>query len=321
MTSTAGAVIEVTGLSKTYRRLRRPPQTAVRQLTLAVPEGGVYGFLGPNGSGKTTTIRMLLGLIRPDAGQVSLLGRPVPGDLPDTIGSVGALVETPLFFPTMTGRRNLQLLAGVAGLGRERVEEVLEQVGLADRGDDRVKGYSLGMRQRLGIAAALMKKPRLLILDEPSNGLDPAGIREIRELIRVLGRNGVTVFLSSHLLSEVEQVCDSVAILRRGELVTAGPVRDVLATRATGEVRLVVADEDAAVPVLERGGLAVTRAEGHLIVSGTEDGARISELLGRAKIWPSELTPISANLESVFLELTSDPVPAQPDGPDQGSAT
>ena len=304
--ATAGTVIEVSGLSKTYRRLRRPPQRAVSKLDLVVPEGGVFGFLGPNGSGKTTTIRMLLGLIRPDAGAVSVLGRPVPADLPDTIGSIGALVESPLFFPTMSGRRNLQLLAGVAGLGNERVDEVLEQVGLADRGQDRVKGYSLGMRQRLGIAAALMKKPRLLILDEPSNGLDPAGIREIRELIRMLGRSGVTVFLSSHLLSEVEQVCDSVAILRRGELITAGPVREVLATRATGEVRVVTADLELAVPVLQKAGLSVDRRDDHLVVTGAEDPARISEALGRAKIWPRELTPITANLESVFLELTAD---------------
>jgi ABC-2 type transport system ATP-binding protein len=303
----AGTVIEVAGLSKTYRRLRRPPQRAVNKLDLTVPEGGVFGFLGPNGSGKTTTIRMLLGLIRPDAGSVNLLGRPVPQDLADTIGSVGALVESPLFFPTMSGRRNLELLAGVAGLGKARVEEVLEQVGLADRGRDRVKGYSLGMRQRLGIAAALMKKPRLLILDEPSNGLDPAGIREIRELIKVLGRSGVTVFLSSHLLSEVEQVCDSVAILRRGELVTCGPVREVLATRATGEVRVVTADLEAAAAVLTSAQLSVDSREGHLLVSGADDPARIAEVLGRKKIWLRELTPVSANLESVFLELTADP--------------
>ena len=224
-------VIEIEGLRKVYRRLRGRPSVALDGLDLAVPSGGVFGFLGPNGSGKTTTIRCLLGLVRPTAGGVSLLGRPVPEGLAGTMGRVGAIVEAPALFPTMTGRENLRLLAALDGIGRRRVDDVLAEVGLEHRAGDAVKRYSLGMRQRLGLAAALLKDPELLVLDEPANGLDPAGIREIRVLLRRLGAEGRTVFVSSHLLSEVEQTCDSVAILRAGRCVAAGPVRQVLARR------------------------------------------------------------------------------------------
>ena len=297
-------VIEVTGAQKTYTRLRRPPQRAVDRLDLSVEEGGVHGFLGPNGSGKTTTIRMLLGLVQPDEGEVRLLGQPVPEGLPDVIGEVGALVETPLFFPNFSGRLNLELLAQVAGLPRERVDEALERVGLTARAEDRVKAYSLGMKQRLGIAAALMKRPRLLILDEPSNGLDPAGIREVRELIRALGSRGVTVFLSSHLLGEVEQVCDTVDILVRGRRVASGSVKDVLATKATGQVRVRTADLPLAVRTLEAAGMAVTPHGDHLVVSDVVDPATVSKALAQKRQYVTELVPLTANLESVFLELT-----------------
>jgi ABC-2 type transport system ATP-binding protein len=298
------AVIEVAGARKTYRRFRRPPQNAVDGLDLAVGEGGVHGFLGPNGSGKTTTIRLLLGLVRADEGSFRVLDRPVPDDLPELVNQIGALVETPLFFPTFSGRLNLELLARVAGLPKSRVDEALEIVDLTDRAGDRVKGYSLGMRQRLGIAAALMKRPRLLILDEPSNGLDPAGIREVRELIRSLGTSGVTVFLSSHLLGEVEQVCDTVDILVRGKRIASGTVKDVLATRATGEVRVVTADLVLAAETLRAAGHAVTEAGDHLVVANVADPAVLSMALARKKQYVSELVPLTANLESVFLDLT-----------------
>jgi ABC-2 type transport system ATP-binding protein len=298
------AVIELVGARKTYRRFRRPPQVAVDGLDLSVAEGGVHGFLGPNGSGKTTTIRLLLGLVRPDEGEISVLGRPVPDDLPETIQQIGALVETPLFFPQFSGRVNLELLARVGGLPHARVEEALQLVGLADRGADRVKGYSLGMRQRLGIAAALMKRPKLLILDEPSNGLDPAGIREVRELIRSLGTRGVTVFLSSHLLGEVEQVCDTVDILVRGRKIASGSVGEVLATRATGEIRVRVGDLGAAAEVLRTAGMTVAAGDDHLVVSDVTDPSLVSEALAKKRLYVSELTPLMANLESVFLELT-----------------
>jgi ABC-2 type transport system ATP-binding protein len=307
-------VLEVSGLTKVYRRARRPPQKAVDRLELTVPEGGVFGFLGPNGSGKTTTIRMVLGLVRQDAGRIRLLGADVPRELPSVIGGVGALVEAPQFFPTFSGRRNLELLARVAGVPASRIDDVLEQVGLATRQRDRVKSYSLGMKQRLGIAAALLKQPRLLILDEPSNGLDPAGIREVRELIRSLGRSGVTVCLSSHLLAEVEQVCDSVAIIRRGSLVTAGPVQEVLASRQTGETRVVTADLVAAATALTAAGLTVASRPDHLVVSGADDPGRIAAVLGRKRIWLHELTPLAANLESVFLDLTADEAAPPPAG-------
>lgn len=300
------AVIEVTGLRKTYRRFRRPPQNAVDGLDLTVDEGGVFGFLGPNGSGKTTTIRLLLGLVSSDGGDIRLLGKAVPGGLATVIPRVGALVESPVFFPGFSGRRNLELLAGVAGLPKSRVDEVLEIVELRDRARDRVKGYSLGMKQRLGIAAALLKKPQLLILDEPSNGLDPGGIRQVRELLRNLGSTGTTVFLSSHLLAEVEQVCDHVAILNRGRLVTAGSVREIIegSRSATRDVRVRVADLPAADAVLREAGWQVRPAGDHFVVSGVDDPGRITYALASVGQYVTELTPLAPDLESVFLSLT-----------------
>lgn len=244
-------VIELADVRKTYRS-RHGRTVAVNDLSVAIPQGGVHGFLGPNGSGKTTTIRIMLGLVAPDSGSVSVLGSSVPGQLADVVGSVGALVESPQLFPAFSGRRNLRILATLAGLPMTRVDELLELVGLADRADDRVKGYSLGMRQRLAIAAAMLKSPRLLILDEPTNGLDPAGMVEVRELIRRLGADGhTTVFLSSHLLAEVQAVCDAVTILNRGSVVATGSVAEVLARAGSGsrlEVRLAseLADSGAA---------------------------------------------------------------------------
>ncbi len=219
-------VIEIAGLRKEYRR-RRGTTVAVAGLDLAVPAGGVFGFLGPNGSGKTTTIRCVLGLARPTRGSVRLLGRPVPDGLASSMRGVGAIVETPALFPTMSGRENLRLLGAIDRIGQARVEAVLEQVGLAERGGELVHKYSLGMRQRLALAAALLKDPALLILDEPANGLDPAGMRSVRELFRGLAEEGRTVFVSSHLLSEIQQTCDQVAILSRGRCVTHGTVDEV----------------------------------------------------------------------------------------------
>jgi ABC-2 type transport system ATP-binding protein len=300
------AVIEIAGLRKTYRRLRHAPERAVDGLDLVVEEGGVFGFLGPNGSGKTTTIRLLLGLVHADAGDMRVLGKPVPGGLPDAIGEIGALVETPVFFSTLSARVNLQLLAEIAGLGNQRVDEVLDLVGLSDRARDNVKGYSLGMRQRLGIAAALLKDPRLLILDEPSNGLDPAGIREIRELVRTLGASGKTVFLSSHLLAEVQQVCDHMAILSHGRCIVTGRASDVLSARTTGEVRVRLADLSAGTTVLTAAGLNVTTTDDALTVTGAVDPADITKLLAANSLYVSELTPVKADLETVFLDLTAD---------------
>jgi ABC-2 type transport system ATP-binding protein len=301
------AVIEVTAAHKTYARFRKPPEKAVDGLDLVVEQGGVHGFLGPNGSGKTTTIRMLLGLVGSDGGDLRLFGRSVPHALPEVIPHVGALVETPLFFPNFSGRLNLRLLADVAGVPATRVEECLEIVALRDRADDRFKGYSLGMKQRLGIAAALLKSPRLLILDEPSNGLDPQGIVDVRELLRRLGSDGhTTVFLSSHLLGEVQQVCDHVTILARGRRVAHGRVSDVLAASSTGDVRLRVADPMGAHAVLEAAGFRLTSLGDSWAVHDVTDPSTITRTLADAGHYLSELSPMAADLESVFLELTSD---------------
>ncbi|SOC50571.1 ABC-2 type transport system ATP-binding protein [Blastococcus aggregatus] len=308
--------VQLTAVSKTYRRRGRPPQKALDRLDLLVESGGVHGFLGPNGSGKTTSIRVLLGLVAadPGGGEIRLLDSPVPAGLPDVIGGVGALVETPLFFPGFTGRLNLQLLAEAAGLPRTRVEECLELVDLTGRAEDRFKGYSLGMKQRLGIAAALLKAPRLLILDEPSNGLDPAGIRDVRELIRRLGRDGrTTVLLSSHLLTEIQQVCDRVSILARGRCVASGPVGEVLAGRGSGDVLVQVADPAAAAGVLTGAGFAVSPADGALLVHGVPAPSEITRVLAGAGLYLEELRRVTPDLEGAFLALTGDrPDEAQP---------
>jgi ABC-2 type transport system ATP-binding protein len=297
--------VQMVAVSKTYRRRGGPAQKALDGLDLLVESGGVHGFLGPNGSGKTTTIRVLLGLVRADGGEARLLDRPVPEALPEVIAHVGALVETPLFSPGFSGRLNLRLLADVAGVSRARVDECLELVDLADRADDRFKGYSLGMKQRLGIAAALLKAPRLLILDEPSNGLDPAGIRDVRELIRRLGSDGrTTVLLSSHLLSEIEQVCDSVSILARGRRVASGPVSEVLAARSGGDVRVRVPDPAAAAAVLTGAGFRVSPSAGALLVHAVSAPGELTRLLAGHGHYLEELTPVAADLESAFLELT-----------------
>jgi ABC-2 type transport system ATP-binding protein len=303
----AMAVIETEGVRKVFRRRFRRRTVAVDGLDLEVPEGGVFGFLGPNGSGKTTTIRMALGLVAPTDGSVRLLGEPVPGGLAHVIGQVGALVEAPTFLPTLSGRQNLQVLARVAGIGDRRVDEVLEQVGLGERGGDRVKTYSLGMKQRLGVAAALLKDPPLLVLDEPANGLDPAGIREVRELIRRIGAEGRTVFLSSHLLGEVQQVCDRVAIISRGHMISQGPVQDVLAGGQAPELRVTVAHQRQARKVLRDAGYAVKEDGADLLVAaGPTEASLVTRTLAQAGLYLSGLRPEVASLESVFLELTGE---------------
>jgi ABC-2 type transport system ATP-binding protein len=301
-------VIEIEGLRREYRARRRRI-VAVGGLDLAVPEGGVFGFLGPNGSGKTTTIRCLLGLVRPSAGRLCLLGRPIPQHLPDSLRRVGAIVEGPALFPTMTGRENLRLLAAVDRIPHRRVDEVLETVGLGDRAGDLTGGYSLGMRQRLALAAALLKDPALLVLDEPANGLDPAGIRQVRELVRQLAREGRTVFESSHLLSEIEQTCDRVAIIDRGRTVAQGTVAEVLAAaghRAALRVRFDARpDTDRAVELLRAAGLDVREHDGHLRIEAANIGAtELNELLGRRGLWAAELRAEHRTLEELFLELT-----------------
>ncbi len=298
-------VIETTELRKEYRN-RRGRFVAVKSLSLHVPTGGVHGFLGPNGSGKTTTIRMLLGLARASGGEMRLFGKEVPRLLPEVMGRVGAIVEQPKFMPGFTGRRNLTLLARTLGTDIRKVDEVIETVGLKGRDRDRYKSYSLGMKQRLAIAGALLKTPELLILDEPTNGLDPAGIREIRETIRSLGESGVTVLLSSHILAEVQQVCDGVSIIGHGSLLASGPVSEVVGSRASSGVRLGLSDLAAGFTALEAGGYDVRRVDGHLAVDTTGDPAALTQLLAAQGLYVNELTPIRVDLETVFLELTAE---------------
>ncbi|MDQ4028898.1 MAG: ABC transporter ATP-binding protein [Actinomycetota bacterium] len=305
------AVIEIEGLRKEYRRVRGAPVVAVDGLTMSVPEGGVYGFLGPNGSGKTTTIRCLLGLVRATSGRCRILDvDPQRDELARAIGRIGSIVEIPAFFPNFSGRRNLELLGRINGIGRPRVMETLERVGLSARGNDRVKTYSLGMRQRLGIAAALLKDPELLVLDEPANGLDPAGIKEVRDLLRGLGAEGRTVFVSSHILSEVQQTCDRVAILSRGRCVSAGKVGEVLSRSGTSGVVVRVRELSEGANVLRAAGFEVAIGDGAMRVAVTPDEAtRVTKALADQGLYVSELRPDEEDLEDVFLKLTQDDGP------------
>ncbi|WP_232677049.1 ABC transporter ATP-binding protein [Nocardioides sp. R-C-SC26] len=295
-------VIETSGLCKEFRG-RRGTRLAVSNLDLSVPAGGVHGFLGPNGSGKTTTIRMLLGLARATRGQMRLFGQSVPDELPRVIDRVGAVVESPKFSPHLTGRRNLQLLGDSIGVPKARVDAALETVGLTGRDRERYRGYSLGMKQRVAIAATLLKDPDLLILDEPTNGLDPAGIREIRETIRGLGEQGTTVLLSSHILAEVQQVCTSATIIGNGRLLASGRVDQLLDDGPAAHV-VQVPDVDAALAVLTAAGLTATRHDDGVRVV-TEDAAAISRALAESRIWLTGLSAERRDLETVFLQLTA----------------
>jgi ABC-2 type transport system ATP-binding protein len=300
------AVIEIEGLRKEYRRWRRPPRVAVNGLDLSVPEGGVFGFLGANGSGKTTTIRCLLGLVSKTAGSASVLGQGSPAGIASVMPKIGAIVETPAMFPSMTARENLDLFGAIDRIGPRRVEHSLATVGLLERADEPVAKYSLGMRQRLGLAAALLKDPALLVLDEPVNGLDPGGIREIRELLVRLGNEGRTVFLSSHLLSEVEQTCDRVAIIDDGRLLLSGRVDQVLADAARPSMLVGLDDTSSGRQILRRAGLTV-EDQGQLLRVGAApaDGAHITRLLADAGLYVNELRADVVSLEELFLSLTN----------------
>ncbi len=310
-----GYAVEVTDLRKSYRT-RKGRHQAVGGLTLKVPLGGVHGFLGPNGSGKTTTIRMILGLIKADSGHIRVFDADVPTALPQVIGRIGAIVEQPKFFPAFSGRRNLELLATAIGTPRARVDEVLDEVGLLGRERDAFRKYSLGMKQRLAIAGTLLKDPELLIFDEPTNGLDPAGIHEIRATMRGLADRGKTVLVSSHILSEVQQVADTVSIIGRGQLLAEGEVDHIIASRGGQAVRLGVAEPARAAAVLGPAGFTVTPLpQSRMEVRATADRAgepggfdpaRITWLLAQQGLFVFELVPIQADLESVFLELTAE---------------
>ncbi|GAA1593947.1 ABC transporter ATP-binding protein [Kribbella sancticallisti] len=306
--------IRTQALRKTYRTRRGRRVVAVQGLDLEVPIGGVHGFLGPNGSGKTTSIRMLLGLVRADAGTMTVFDRVVPEHLPEVVGRIGAIVESPKFFPAFSGRKNLELLADAIGAPRTRVGEVLEETSLGDRGKDRFRTYSLGMKQRLAIAATLLKEPDLLIFDEPTNGLDPAGIREIRETMRSLGAQGRTVLVSSHILAEVEQVADTVSIIGHGRLLATGTVAEVIGGSGRSTVKVALggpagdprAQQEAAARILTSAGLTVRADGNYLYVDGAEHPSEVTRQLAQQELYVSELVPVRADLESVFLELTAD---------------
>jgi ABC-type multidrug transport system ATPase subunit len=277
---------------------------AVADLDLSVRRGEVYGFLGLNGAGKTTTLRMLLGLIRPTSG-TAVVAEHRPGD-PAGLAQIGSLVEAPAFYPYLSGRENLKIIATYAGAPHSRVDPSLEEVELLHRGKDKFGTYSMGMKQRLGVAAALLKEPELLILDEPTNGLDPQGVVEMRSLIRRLGTGSRTVLLSSHLLSEMEQVCDRVGIIRHGRLVTEGTVDEL---RSEPAVTVRATPLDAARQTLEGmvGAGAVTSVDGTLrIAANPESAADINAALVEAHIRVSELRPAERSLEEVFLKVTGE---------------
>lgn len=295
----AESAVETRGLGKRYGRSR-----AVDGLDLNVRRGEVYGFLGPNGAGKTTTLRMLLGLIRPTEGLARVLGGE-PGT-PDALARVGAMVESPAFYPFLSGRDNLRGLARLSGVTnpKGRAGEVLELVGLSERAKDRYKKYSLGMKQRLGVGAALLKDPELLILDEPTNGLDPKGISEMRGLIRSLGRGERTVLLSSHLMGEVEQACDRVGILDRGHLVAEGTVEE-LRGRGGLMVRADPPEEAATVARVIQGVAGVEVRDGTIWLDADPELApEISHKLLSAGIRVREVRPARRSLEEVFLHMT-----------------
>ena len=303
-------VIETTGLTKRYGDI-----AAVDGLDLQVRRGEVFGFLGANGAGKTTTLRMLVGLIRPTAGSARVLGL-APG-AEEGLGRIGSMIETPAFYPHLSGRDNLRVLAKYGGVPEGRIDGALAQVALAGRAGDAFRTYSLGMKQRLGVAAALMKDPDLLILDEPTNGLDPAGMAEMRELIRELGSGGRTVIVSSHLMAEVEQVCDRAAVIAKGKLVAQGTIDELRGE----DVLMIQADplEDARQLVAAFPGVREVRAgNGELRVfgrgRGALDPARINTRLVREGIEVRELHSERASLESVFLSLTNGHADASPDG-------
>ncbi|MFE7424729.1 ATP-binding cassette domain-containing protein [Streptomyces sp. NPDC057545] len=305
-----GPVIETRGLTKRYGGGR----PAVDGLDLAVPAGSVFGFLGPNGSGKTTTIRMLMGLIEPTSGTAQVLGRAMPGAARTVLPQVGALIEGPAPYGFLSGRDNLLRYDSADPTAdprtrRARVGQALDRVGLAPAAGKKARAYSLGMKQRLGLAAALLRPRRLLVLDEPTNGLDPQGMREIRTLVRELAADGTTVFLSSHLLDEIEQVCTHAAVMAGGRLVTQGPVAE-LAADARGRLAVTTPDPDEAARVLKERALTGITVDGERVSADAPPGdvelADLNAALVRAGVRVRSFGVERASLEDAFVALTGE---------------
>ena len=314
----APLAVSTAGLTKRFG-----DRTVVEDVALAIPAGSVCGFVGPNGAGKTTTIRMLLGLVRPTSGSGMILG----GSLAEPatyLHKVGALIEAPAFYPQLSGRENLKVLARLGQLPLAAVDPVLERSGLLARAGDRYRSYSLGMKQRLGIAAAMLAGPELLILDEPTNGLDPAGIVEMRGLIKSFASDGITVLVSSHLISEIEQICDYVVMIRAGRLVHQGSVAEL---RATQQAEFLVApehhaDRDVLARLLQQAGCTVTpgNAEGLLVVEAPGAGAAdLNRLAARNGITVRQLGERTRSLERAFFALTGTKSADVPDGQEMGA--
>lgn len=291
----------VKDLSKKYGE-----RYALSHANFEVPLGTICGFVGPNGSGKTTTIRMLLGLISPSGGSGEVLDIPI-SEPERYLSFVGAMIEGPAFYPALTGFQNLKVLARIGGYSTDSITSLLELVGLGDRGDSKFKTYSLGMKQRLGIAAALLPNPKLLILDEPTNGLDPAGIQEVRDLLRRLADGGITVFVSSHLLSELEMISEHLVVLREGEVIFAGKTRDLLAQHQP-HIRVRVVEPNGLQIVRElaesAGHSCEVRGDELYIVANESYGADINRLAFTRGITLAEITPLRPSLEETFFEMT-----------------
>jgi len=294
-------ILETKNLTKTFNGHK-----AVDSVDITVYEGEVFGFLGPNGAGKTTTLGMALGLVHATAGEVTVLGQRVTPNHVHALRDVGALLGTPAFVPYLSAWDNIELVSRLTpGVDKKRIEKVLELIGLTDAARKKVSKFSTGMKQRVGLAMALVHRPRFVILDEPTNGLDPAGMREIRQLLRSLVENGTSVLLSSHLLNEVQQVCDRIAVLNKGQVVAQGRVVDLLNGQKPS-VRLTVPDAEAAVRALEAlPGVENVQSNGDaLIVVGVTNQAVMTHLLEH-HIIPTEITAQKSDLESLFMDVTS----------------
>jgi ABC-2 type transport system ATP-binding protein len=297
------SAISVAGLTKRYGEL-----IAVNGATFEVPLGTICGFVGPNGSGKTTTIRMLLSLIEPTSGSGQILDEPISH--PERyLSKVGAMIEGPAFYPALSGAENLKVLATLGGYSHDRVPELIDLVGLSGRGGDKYKTYSLGMKQRLGIAAALLPNPKLLILDEPTNGLDPAGIQEIRDLLSKLAKDGVTVFVSSHLLSEIEMISEYLVMLRKGEVIFFGKTIDLLHRSRP----IIVARPESTSDLVKLKNLvdsaghpAVIDGDALRVDAGEDWSAELNKLAFENNILLRQLTPVRPNLEETFFEMTEE---------------